>query len=184
MQSFDPSAGSAPAPHQLHIIVPTRPLLLYAGKESLLTLLTTGSEVEFELGPSQQDPRKMVGVWVKTVPRGTSRGLAVLQDGLSGIVVRELSGQQRRPQVSPWSLQYAGGVSGEHKSLQGLIEVVIGRAAIRVCPISCGLQGGTSRRTGCAWQMCVRRAAQESCVILYTSRCASLNGVGPPLLGA
>ena len=65
--------------------------------------------MEFEVGPSQQDPRKVVGVWVRAVPRGTSRGLAVLQDGLSGVVVRELSGQQRRPQVSPWSLQLCRG---------------------------------------------------------------------------
>ena len=58
----------------------------------------------------------MVGVWVKTVPRGTSRGLALLQDGLSGVVVRELSGQQRRPQVSPLPLQSVGGVSEERWS--------------------------------------------------------------------
>ena len=102
MESFDSPGGSASATDELQTIPSCRPLLLHAGKESLLTLLTTGSEVEFELGPSQQDPRKMVGVWVKTVPRGTSRGLAILQDGLSGVVVRELSGQQRRPQVSPW----------------------------------------------------------------------------------
>ena len=61
----------------------------------------------------------MVGVWVKTVPRGTSRGLSLLHDGLSGIIVRELSGQQRRPQVSPWSLQFVRGVSGERWSSLG-----------------------------------------------------------------